>query len=300
MVYPPLTQEEFEAIAPRLHDDLRRDTDAYAREVQEGLDRAAVFLAGKVAFENPVPSVDDLKEAHVRAYGEVFRDAGELRTEDHPVPDVADNNKVWEPTFSENIERDLEKLTTEARQLFADAKTEQEVAQAIAYYHVGLEVIQPFPDDNGRLVLAVAEAQSEHLLNRPLNLQLGDEKSYALAITAAREKDDLALTAAVLLGTELDAEHRQSPQRVEVWPQDIHRELPNGLPIRLVADNLKDAAELATKELSPDIGRYLDRFESDKLALRDSGPDNRIELADKCWHELQEALQRDQKHGRSL
>lgn len=243
--------------------ELNRDEALYNRLVNRGLQRALEYLSER-ARQRPIPTLDTLRTAHEYGFTAVYDFGGNIRKDRENVP--AFGQQDMDGALPDKIIPELQKLERETNDLLSSAKSEQEKAQAIAFYHAKFEAIHPFKDGNGRTGRRIAQSQVRALLNKEPH-PIVDRDTYLEAIREVHRTGNIAPLTYALTGVELSKELSQTPNPVNIWPITVDVPLKNGLSIPIECPNEDTDHQLDRVEVTSDVERFVEVFGPKELEL---------------------------------
>lgn len=162
----------------------------YEAAVHKGVLQAKEYLK---KYEIKIPTLEEIKDIHVMAFGRVHPWAGTFRG---PGQSVQVGDTVC--TAPADIEKELTYLHKEmTRAPFKGSA--QYTAEVIAYYHSAFEAIHPFLDGNGRTGRLILENQLELGLGID-SFQTLTRTPYIRALKESHRSGDLKPLSSLLLG----------------------------------------------------------------------------------------------------
>jgi fido (protein-threonine AMPylation protein) len=180
-----------------------RDLPSYRYQTARGLEEARFYLVNEVGRINPM--MQDLREAHRLAFAGATTDAGQMRK---PGQSAAFNGQVG--VEAQRIQPELARLKEEMYEMTWAAKTPEDQAAAIAFYHARFMAIQPFQDGNAPIGRAIVETQAAALgLHLSVKDLTADRQAYEAALSTAFESDDIgSLTRLVAQASGIEPSHK--------------------------------------------------------------------------------------------
>lgn len=148
--------------------------DKYLAASEEGLKRGQEWLAGMGS--GPF-TVQDLAELHKEVFRDIHPWAGALRAEEI----IIDKRTGLKGSDPDKIVSDLETLNEDVVKFEWFDRPKEDVkghAKGIAAYHIGLHLIHPFEDGNGRVMRLIMDHQME-LTQKTLGIEAPERPEIA-------------------------------------------------------------------------------------------------------------------------
>src|SRR5262245_5787398 len=171
-----------------------------------------------------VPSLDDIREVHKRAFRGVYPFAGQFRGKDQH---VGAGHDPGQSAFYQRIEHELERLADHIRPMVGHRSIDVERAHAITLYHLQFESIHPYQEGNGRTGRLFVQAQHCSLLRREPE-PTTDRDSYLRDLRHAQKERDLGPLCKTLTGLSLPSKLRETNYRLELWPAPVEKTTEKG------------------------------------------------------------------------
>jgi fido (protein-threonine AMPylation protein) len=213
------------------------------------------------------PSIDTIKAIHSLAFGEVYNFGGRFREFNEEISIGRDGGRG---AYYSQINEELELLSKQTTTLLDSAKSPEDKAKLISFYHIRYVKIHPFLDGNGRTGRVILDYQIESLLNQKRKIDF-THKEYIDGIQKAYKTNDLSKITKTLTGINLTKENSKTTYNLELKEIVISKDVGNDTKLKVpCGEDVELAQEIEVATMTERLKKAVREGSVVELGLKES------------------------------